>query len=83
MLALLVLGERDHEAAQQEGSFRIGQRALVVPEAVGIFVLGELLEVGAQRGGGTRVLGRQRATQRRQQERRVKARVPRRALPSP
>jgi len=46
---LVVQGERDTESAQQERALGLVQRPVVVPEAVGVAVDGELLEIGVQR----------------------------------
>ncbi len=71
------------EAAQQEGALGVAQRPLVVPEPVGVAVLGELGQ--CRRAASRSVRGssaRQRAADRRQQQRRVQRRVVRRALPA-
>src|SRR5487761_1519553 len=81
--ALLLQGEGHHEAAQQEGALGVAERPLVVPEPVGVTVLGELVGIGAQRFHRARVVGRQRPADRRQQQRRIDRGVVRGALPAP
>jgi hypothetical protein len=82
-VVLLVQGERDEEPAQGEGSFGVGQWPVVVPEAVGVPVAGEVGQVTGQGRDGARVRGFHAAAERRQQQRGVQRRVLRGALPPP
>src|SRR5690242_16496500 len=54
LLALLVQGEGQDETAQYERSFGLAERPRVVPEPVGVAVLDEFGQVGAQRLDGPR-----------------------------
>src|SRR6476620_4368144 len=68
---VLVQAQRDEEAAQQERSLGLAEGSVVVAEAVGIAVTGELGQICLERRNGARVIGRDRAAQSRQQERGV------------
>ena len=81
--SLLVQAERDEEAAEQERPFGVGQRPVVVAEAVGVAVAGEVAQVGVEGGDGARVVGGDGAAQPGQQQRGVEGRVVGRALPVP
>ena len=58
VFALLVQGEGGEESAEQEGSFGVGERAVVVAEAVGVAVVGEV--VAGRRAGWRWCAGRRR-----------------------
>ena len=75
LLALLVQGEGQDETAQHERAFGLAERPLVVPEPVGVAVLDQFGQVGVQRLDGARIVGGQRAADRREQQRGVDARV--------
>src|SRR5438309_2107761 len=55
-IALLQVGERDHEPAEQERALRLAERALVRLEAVGEAVLRQLLDELPQRLPRARVV---------------------------
>ena len=65
VIALLAVGERHQEPAQQERALGLPERTLVGPEAVAVAVLGELRLDRLQRGDRTGVSRRDRAADRR------------------
>ena len=66
-VALLVEGEGGDEPAEDEGSFGVGEGELAVTEPVGVSVVGELVEHGMDGGGASRVVGRDGASEGREQ----------------
>ena len=55
-VALLVGGEGHEKSAEQEGAFGVGERLVILAEAVGVAVFGEVAGVGGERSDGARVL---------------------------
>ena len=75
VVALLVVGEGEPEAAEQEGAFGLAERAFVGSVAVAVAVVGELGGDRVQRGERARVVGRDGAADGGQQQRGVEPRV--------
>jgi hypothetical protein len=75
VVVLLVLGEGDKKAAQQEGALGVAEGARVVAVSVGVAVVGEVVEVGVQRGESAGIVGGDGATQAREEQGGVDGRV--------
>src|SRR5262249_11486298 len=81
-VTLLRIGEREQEAAEQERALGLAERALVGPEAIRIPVLCQLARVCLDRRNRSRIVGGDRSTARRQEQRGIEPLVARGALPA-
>ena len=82
LVSLLRQREGQHEAAEQERALRLSERALVGAVAVGVAVLGQLVEHGPQRRERAGIVRGHGAADRGEQQRRVHTLVAGRALPA-
>src|SRR5512135_2618883 len=68
LTTLLMRGQRQNEAAEQERAFGALERPPIMPEAIGVPITGERKDVGVQGCRGPRVVPGGRPPQRREQK---------------